>query len=516
MIFFKPNELACQENCHYSNYSIESNYLKCECDIVEQNEIEIDKPKKFTAKIVVNSFINVFKYSNYKVLKCIGLVFRKNIIYENYGSILTIIYFFGFLSGFIMYCIKGLSYLKYEFQKNYINKIGEKIKNDIKNINNNNIIVFHKDSTSSVINKKSKIEINSNKNKKEKISLNLNKQISGSKNLYFNHNIININKKRLKGNLPPKKQYVLRKPKKRNNQRIKVKLLFEDYIKEYILQEKKEFFNKKGIEPSSKQILKELNQNGDIKKEGISENLTLFSSNKKNEEINKDFDDYELNSMEYLSALEKDKRNFLRVYWSLLKREHLIIFTFFSWNDYNLFSIKFSKLFYLINTDMVLNMFFFSDESMHNIYKSGGKYDFIGQIFQMIISTLISQLLQIFLNYLTMTDILYYEIKSLNYNINKEKVLNIINCIKYKIVFFYLFVFILYLFYWYIISAFCAVYVNTQKIFITNSLLSFFIGLLYPFALYFIPTGLRFLSLKANSRKNLNFIYCVSNIIPFF
>ena len=221
--------------------------------------------------------------------------------------------------------------------------------------------------------------------------------------------------------------------------------------------------------------------------------------------------------MEYLLALEVDNRKFFSIYWSLLKREHLILFTFFSRNDYNIFSIKLSKFFFLICTDMVLNVFFFSDESMHNLYKTGGKFDFFEQIVQFVFSTLVSQILQILLNYLTMTDIQYYEIKSLmEKNINKEQVLSIIKIIKYKIIFFYLIEFILFLFYWYVISAFCSVYANTQKIFIIDSISSFALGLVYPFVLYLIPTGLRIISLLVKKRKNLNVIYFLSNIIPFF
>ena len=227
--------------------------------------------------------------------------------------------------------------------------------------------------------------------------------------------------------------------------------------------------------------------------------------------------DYEYNGLEYIIALEIDNRRFLRVYWSLLKREHTIIFTFFAWNDFNIFSIKLSKFFFLICTDMVLNVFFFSDESMHNIYESEGSFDFFDQLAQMIYTTIVSQVLQIFLNYLTMTDIHYYNIKSLKKDvINKSRVLGIINCIKYKIIAFYVFTFLLFLFYWYTVAAFCAVYHNTQIIFITDSILSFIIGLAYPFILYFIPTGLRFLSLRAKEKKNLKIVYKLSDIIPFF
>ena len=231
---------------------------------------------------------------------------------------------------------------------------------------------------------------------------------------------------------------------------------------------------------------------------------------------NNNYNDYELNSMDYFEAMEKDNRKFLSIYWSLLKREHLILFTFFSRDDYNIFSIKLAKFFYSISTDMAFNVLFFSDESMHNIYKSGGIYNFLEQLYQTIISTLLSQSLQVFLNYLSMTDIYYYQIKSFNKNeMIKYKFLKTVSCIKYKLIIFYLFTFLLFIFYWYLVSTFCAVYVNTQKIFITNSLFSFILGLIYPIGLYFIPTSLRLLSLKSKKR-NLSIIYKLSNLIPLF
>ena len=83
---------------------------------------------------------------------------------------------------------------------------------------------------------------------------------------------------------------------------------------------------------------------------------------------------------------------------------------------------------------MFLNVFFFSDESMHTIYQSGGMINYFEQLSQFIYSTIVSQVLQIFLNYLTMTDIHYYEIKEINNNIkDKYKVLNVLQCKKYKI-----------------------------------------------------------------------------------
>ena len=37
-----------------------------------------------------------------------------------------------------------------------------------------------------------------------------------------------------------------------------------------------------------------------------------------------------------MEAIELDKRPFSQIYWSIFKREHIILFTFFSWDDYNI------------------------------------------------------------------------------------------------------------------------------------------------------------------------------------
>ena len=433
---------------------------------------------------------------------------------------MTIIYFLGFAASFILFCIKRMEYLHTEFKKVYEDKL-----NDIYDNNINNILIY-KDN---VLNTKNNINDLKNEKDKSKFNKNNNGKIINFKEKVSKRNTIDIipyghinnnSKKTLKGNYPPKKTVIIKNPiyKKKPKEKIK---LFGDIVREYIMKENNGTLSNKELYSNSPHIVHIIDQHEEKKEEKIIRKNTIDEKKeekaKQEKKIDVNYDDYELNNLDYLEAIEYDNRTFFRIYWSLLKREHLIIFTFFSWNDYNIFSIKLTRFFHAICTDMVLNVFFFSDESMHNVYQSGGAYNFFEQLFQMVISTIVSQLLQIFLNYLTMTDIHYYMIKSLDKNnISKEKVLSIINCIRYKLIIFYIFVFMLFLFYWYVVTAFCAVYENTQRIFITNSLLSFFMGLIYPFAIYLIPTGLRILSLSVKTKKNLNVIYFLSNIIPFF
>ena len=314
-----------------------------------------------------------------------------------------------------------------------------------------------------------------------------------------NKSLFNNNKK--KQNIAPNRQNIIRLVVLKNA---------KDSLSDSKNLVSKDEFNSNQLANLDKELIKEI---GHIQ----IENLDKSSSEKEGKE-KEDLTDYELNELEYDEALELDNRNFLKIYWYLLKREHIILFTFFNWNDFNLFAIKLSKLFLSVCSDMAFNVFFFSDESMHNMYESGGEYDFAGQFAQMVYSTMISQLLQIFVNFLTMTDIDYYKLKELkkDNNLNGKEALSVIKCIKIKIIVYFCSTFLMFLFFWYAISAFCAVYQNTQGIFVADSYMSFLMGLVYPFAIYLAPTALRFLSLKAKKNKNLKILYSLSDKVPFF
>ena len=223
---------------------------------------------------------------------------------------------------------------------------------------------------------------------------------------------------------------------------------------------------------------------------------------------------YELNNLEYEDSIKLEHRKFFQIYFSILTREHLILFTFFSFNDFNLLSIKFSRFIFLVCTDMALNVFFFSDDTMDKIFLTYGKYDFIQKIPQMIYTVIISQLLEVLLCFLSLTDKYIYQIKRIE-NRSLSNINKIFMIIKLKLCIFYVITFILFIFYWYIISAFCAVYKNIQSIFIKDSVFSFITGLIYPFILYLFPSVLKIICLNYKER-NLKFLYFLSDIIPIF
>ena len=202
------------------------------------------------------------------------------------------------------------------------------------------------------------------------------------------------------------------------------------------------------------------------------------------------------------------------MYYYLIKREHRIIFTFFVYSDYNLVPVKWSRFIFLLATDMAMNVFFFSDATMHKIFLNYGKYNFIQQIPQIIYTTIISQLLEIFICYLSITDKHMYEIKNLEPGKrNKDEIVRVYDTINKKLFFYFLITFIFFLGYWYIVCVFCAVYENTQITYIKDSFISSLLGYIYPFILYLFPAAFRGCALKCKNNKCL---FKVSEFIPFF
>ena len=93
-----------------------------------------------------------------------------------------------------------------------------------------------------------------------------------------------------------------------------------------------------------------------------------------------------------------------------------------------------------------------------------------------------------------------------------ESFKNIRKCLKIKFIIFFVLNFLLLLFFWYFISCFCAVYINTQIILIKDTLISFGISMLYPFGLNIIPVLFRIPSLKAK-KKDKECMYRFSLVI---
>ena len=447
--YFHNNELVCQSNCEFSDYSIESQLLKCECD-VSNSQIKTREITKLSKKVVYDSFIDSLKFSNYKVLYCYKLAFHINSVTVNKGSIIAIILFCFYFLFFLLYCYEGYLPFKIDVARYIFRR---------KKSDNAELIEYKYHNEKMIENQdKNNFFLDPLKSKKNKFGVG-----QSSKSL-------------ISGKTPKKLSKFKNIPRKKNSNAIQSNL-------------------------TRNRPISIVNRNGNS-----DETMDLKEQEK--------LDNFELNNLEYDDAIRRDKRSYLNTYWSILKREHLIIFTFFAKNDHNLFYVKLARFIFLFCTDMTLNVFFFADETMHKTFLDYGKYNFLQHIPQIIYSTVATQLVEVFLCFLSMTDTHYYEIKTIEYK-DRYKIFQILKCVKRKLIAFFVFTFLLFAFYWYAIACFCAVYVNTQSAFIKDSVTSFALGLLYPLILYLFPVLFRIISLRA-SKANLSCLYKLSEVIPFF
>ena len=226
--------------------------------------------------------------------------------------------------------------------------------------------------------------------------------------------------------------------------------------------------------------------------------------------------DFELNSLDYEEALKLDKRNFFQYYISLIKNNHPIMFSFAPYNDYNSRIIKFFLFFFSFSSDFTINALFFNDDTMHKIYEDKGKYNFLYQIPQILYSTLISRFIDALIKNLALSQETLVELKQekekekklLDKNYSRKK----IRILKIKFISFFIISFIILVFFWYYITCFCGIYVNTQMHLISDSVISLITSLLLPFVMYLIPGIFRILSLRVE-KPTRSFLYKFSSLL---
>ena len=128
-----------------------------------------------------------------------------------------------------------------------------------------------------------------------------------------------------------------------------------------------------------------------------------------------------------------------------------------------------------------------------------GKYNFIQQIPQIIYSSLVSLIIEILIAMLSFTDKNIYQIRQME-EFNTVKLKQILKTIKIKLIIYFVITFLFFAFYWYLISSFCAVYNNTQIIYLKDFATSFSLGLIYSFAIQLCFAFLRIFTLKQKSK----------------
>ena len=276
--------------------------------------------------------------------------------------------------------------------------------------------------------------------------------------------------------------------------------------------------NKKNILKKSKIIKKKFLNKKRNKGEQIESNHNLQSKNinskrkkLKIKEIFNSYNDNEMNSLEYKDALKNDKRTYWQYYISLLRTQHILIFSFFNTRDYNSQIIKIYIFFFTFVINYVISAMFYSDSTMHKIYIDEGSFDFTYQLPQMFYSFLISTILTSLLSILGLYEKNIIIIK--NNKKNKILIKKEVKKITIKVILFFISTYILLFLSWIYLGCFCAVYKNTQMHLLLDVSSSFGISFISPFIIYLIPGLLRIPSLKNDKRS---FLFKLSNLLQMF
>ena len=489
----------CQQGCTLKEYNITTKKSQCNCAVQTNKTITNLEEIKFSDSSIKSEFFDTLKNSNFRVLECYKLVFSSKGQKNNIGSYIMSGLCFIFIILLLVFIIEEkykLNIFVYEVIQQKMNYFKE-----------NKGKGFYKGDDIEIFNKKSKHKKNKKKTETE------NKK---AKNKFKDKN-----KKRKKNNQNYNKtSEELFPPRKKS----KFKITNESIT-----------FKSNGDKSNSKQsktLDKLKNENNELnlnskkdRKKALDESQNKPSNNNSNTNIIKNIQDYmlaykkeeltdqELNTLNYEIAIIIDKRTYFQYYFSLIKKKHLILFAFYPNKDYNLIAAKISLLILSFSLYFTINGFFFTDETMNKINEDHGKYNFLYQIPQLLYSTLISSVINFSLKLLSLSEKQILSIKQekdlSNIKQNSKKILK---CLKIKITIFFILSFLFMLFFWYFISCFCAVYKNTQIILITDTLISFALSMIYPFALNLFPGCLRISALRVKE-KDKKYLYILSGYI---
>ena len=473
---FNNERSLCEKNCTYKEYNYVNKKVNCECRIntefITLYDVSIDKTK------LINTFKNVKKKSNIYVIKCQNLLFNKDNIITNIGSYTMLgIIFISFICS-VSFCFRGYGELKFKI----------------------NVVSFLEPS---IIGKKDNSKNTKTQNgKKPQFNQNfIIKNVSANKNRKIKNN--NGNKKSTISN--PIKHIELNRKKNKNQFGIKN-------------QKSNNRISSKNLSSSHKRFnFPSFNLQTVNKKKNSNTKRNIMAKTKKvqkNEQLNYEISDYEINNFKLEEAIKFDHRTYCEYYISLIKAKHLLIFTFCTSNDYNSKVIKITLFFFTFALFYSTNAMFFTDSTMHEIFESKGKYDIIYQLPQIFYTTLISSGVKLFLSYISLTETNIIETKNtikLEAKLAKqmkknkkvdhvfsdaERIEQLMRCIVVKTLLFFVCDFLCLAVFWYYLSSFGAVFENTQIHLLEDTLISFGTSLIYPFFIYLLSGIFRIPALR--------------------
>ena len=219
-----------------------------------------------------------------------------------------------------------------------------------------------------------------------------------------------------------------------------------------------------------------------------------------------------LNGADFEIAVKNDKRSYLKLYWSLLKMKQLFIFTFYTYTDYNLRIVKIALFILFLSLYFAFTALFFNDSIMKEIYIYKGNTNAAVHVPNIILSSLCCLIMNFIIRFVSLSERDYTKINcQLNENEKRKLSDKTKKLLKIKlIVLFAISTFLIGLC-WYYVSAFCAVFKNSQGHYFINVFVAFLVCNIWPCVTSLIPPILRRKGLDGKSPC----MYKASQIISY-
>ena len=561
-----------KENAHYNSFNYSSSdrilYYCCDYGFYKNEDDKMSYIDKLDSKMNI-----IFTNSNFKVITCYKEILNYRQVYKNYGELICLFVLLMQLIFFMSFCCKGNAPLKNQIDKllSSAPKISPILQMQLQENKNNENSERQKMDKNIKVNDNPQYNVNNNPHRIIEVNNNLNNdpfnngqnhngpsnnfQNNDNNSLYSNikdadnnfdlesHNeIILHNEKKNKNvlNPPPKnkkrKSVILGKQpndlrldnvedatlegkKKRRRKTVNLSKKAQKIIINNIDKNDLDENNKTYLPEIQEENIKKKNQEREKKEK---EDLEEAQEQVKRRSIIKmrssqifDFDNDDLNELTFDEAKIFDKRSFCKYYGFMIQISNIIINTFCRCGDYNLFAVKLGLLLLLFPINLTFNSFFFTSNEIKSVY--------INKITDVSIdwknfarsfaSSILSSIILIFLKLLSLT---HHRIRKLKKETNieeaKRKSVTTLKCVTFRVTLYYLLSLIFILICGIYVSCFCAIFENTQLILIERMVSSWFLSLIYPFAICFFTTIFRKGSLTCGKRGN-SFCFKINKIL---
>ena len=215
--------------------------------------------------------------------------------------------------------------------------------------------------------------------------------------------------------------------------------------------------------------------------------------------------------MEYEEAIKNDKRGWSQIYYAYLIDKNFFCNTFISESFINLRSIKINLFCFRLEVIFVFNALFYTDKYISKAYYNNGKLEIFTSLPKALYSFLVSLLATIIFKFFTNNKKEVYKIikekdEKIEYN---DLIKIVLKRIKIKFIIFFVLQIIFSFIFFYYVTAFCAVYQNSNFYWLYGCLETLLIDFIIPFLYCLLLASFRHFGIY----KRIKFFYNIGNIL---